>query len=651
MQIVYKRNVAKKVALSGAALVLLGVIFAISANYIQPAASANQTCTSIYAPLPSWLSQRINENKATYQKVASETGVPWQIIAAVHYREYNNNASANPSNGQGIYQLYSVYYSNDVALRDRYRAIAHPSTTVTASNFLEQTRIAANFIQTKASASYTSTSKVTARKLTANETNYELLKSTLFSYNGRATAYATQAAGYGFDPASHPYEGSPYVMSKFDCYRESMGLITYDGGNTLTAKDTRMGAFTLYSRLRGDTFWKNLQLTSMKAASRVDAQVIKPSTDKSGDIAKVGFKLSRKPSHAVTLTYVASSPSNAKVLNSKVTIQPSSWNKPEKNVIQVVGLSNKNLNGTFEYSLVPTQGLDSKDSGFNSVVQSQLPQPKLIQQSVDNSNAVYRLYSTDLRKHAFTASGLERQALIAEGWRDEGSRFSYCTAGNQAVVKLHNRTTGEYRLATDGSKTYFDSLNVGFSYDKLDFATSSISGTPVYWRFDPTENRSLYTTNISEATTSPWVDRGVAFYACGPSSQAAYRMYQYSNNAHFITSSPSERNKLVSSGKFRYEGVSFYACKNGDIPLYRLYRPATGTHFLTTSTSERNSIVKNLGFRYEGVSMTLCSSTERPVYRLYRPANKAHFWTTSASERRSLSAADFRDENAKFRTE
>lgn len=64
----------------------------------QTTASANSVCGDVYDPIPGWLSTRINENKSVYQQVASEKGVPWEVLAAVHYREFNN-AVSNPNNG------------------------------------------------------------------------------------------------------------------------------------------------------------------------------------------------------------------------------------------------------------------------------------------------------------------------------------------------------------------------------------------------------------------------------------------------------------------------------------------------------------------------------------------------------------------------
>ncbi|MBM3210399.1 hypothetical protein FJZ39_03630 [Candidatus Saccharibacteria bacterium] len=233
-------------------LLLVGSLFAAATftaiffTLLTPRVSSASTCAGVFDPIPSWLMTRINDNKSVYVQVAGETGVPWEVLAAVHYREFNA-AVSNPNNGQGIYQLYSSgqYFRPGSVSRDE---------------FIHQTRLAANFIQGKAV--NFRTAYVSPRKLTANETNIELIKNVLFSYNGRAYAYANQATKYGFNGTDQPYEGSPYVMSKFDCQRASMGLITTDGGATLTATDTRMGAFTLYARLKGDDHWKNLQANS-----------------------------------------------------------------------------------------------------------------------------------------------------------------------------------------------------------------------------------------------------------------------------------------------------------------------------------------------------------------------------------------------------
>jgi hypothetical protein len=95
------------------------------------------------------------------------------------------------------------------------------------------------------------------RKLVPNEPNEVIVKDTLFSYNGRSTAYANQGAQWGYNPTVQPYEGSPYVMNRFDCDRARTPMITQDFG-PIDGVDTRYGTFTLYARLRGDQYWQSL---------------------------------------------------------------------------------------------------------------------------------------------------------------------------------------------------------------------------------------------------------------------------------------------------------------------------------------------------------------------------------------------------------
>lgn len=623
----------------------LAFVFAVVASSVALFPSRASALTCSLDPLPSAPLQRIYENKSVYQQVASETGVPWNLLAAIHYREYNNYVG-NPSNGQGIYQLYSIYTTDS-----NYQKLANPNIRVTKQNFIEQTRYAAKFLQAKAENPYTATLAVTPRKLTSNETNIELIKNALFSYNGRASIYSNQAKSYGFDPAKHPYEGSPYVMNQFDCYREYMGIITYDGGSSLTGTDTRPGAFTVYAKLKGNTYWKNLQASSMKNASRVLSHTIKPFSDKSGDVAKVGFTLTRKPEAPVTLQYKVSSPSNAAMVNKSITINPNNWNKASANIIEVAGLNNPYLKGTYTYQIIPSTGPISSDTGFGQTGASNVPRVSLLQQDVTPNKNVYRLYSRSQQKHRYTSSSIEKQAMVAEGWRDEGVGFKYCAAGNIAVSDLMKSSTGERRLAVYNSRTYLDSIQKeGYSDQSYEFSASTYGKVPVYWKYDSANSRSLYTTNINEASSYPWTNKGVAFYSCDTSSQSVYRFFRKSTTSHFYTSSTAERNSLAKSSDFRYEGSSYYTCSTGSRPLYRLYRKSNNTHFWTASAVERDSLINN-GFRYEGESFRLCDDATRNIYRLFRKSNNTHFWTASVSERDYLMKNGFRYEGIGYKAQ
>jgi hypothetical protein len=375
--------------------------------------------------------------------------------------------------------------------------------------------------------------------------------------------------------------------------------------------------------------------------------IIDSTTNKSGEQASVGFKLLSAPTSNVTLSFRVSSPSNAKVVGTgKVTITKNSWNSASKNVIEVVGLNNASLTGTFQYSLVPDGKPVSSDKRYASLQSDYTQNIPLLQLDDGGTTPVYRLYSSDLGQHFYTASTLKVNQLTSDGWRNEGVKFNYCKAGEQSIARLVKGN--ERRLDINDSIPYNTAVASGYTLESLDFATSRHGNTPVYWRYDASNNRNLYTTSSTEGLSSGFTDMGVAFNSCSADQEPVFRLYRPSNKSHFYTTSPSERDHALYQIGYRYEQLGYYTCKNGTTPLYRLYRPSNNAHFYTTSTSERDQIVRTIGYRNEGEQFKVCGSSGTPVYRLYRPSNNAHFYTTSQSEVQSLSRQGFRDEGSKF---
>jgi len=203
--------------------------------------SSPSICSNVFAALPTWLTTDVAANESTYVQAMGATGVPWQMLAAIHYRE-TNLSLAEPSNGAGLYQ-------------DGY-AVASAGTTLNSSQFYQETLKAAQLLQSTYALenSPNAASNVTPTELTSNDQNINEIKNTFYSWNGRAGVYASQAATYGYSSTAAPYEGSPYVMNMFDCPRASMGIITQDGGG-IAGQDTRYGAFTLYARLISNSYW------------------------------------------------------------------------------------------------------------------------------------------------------------------------------------------------------------------------------------------------------------------------------------------------------------------------------------------------------------------------------------------------------------
>ena len=180
--------------------------------------------------LSSAQNEQITKNRSVYEEAANSAGIPWQIIAILHLRETGLKLT-NPENGQGLYQEFAA------AGTDKY-----PPGDVSQESFLEQSKWAAEFIKGKTSLS-----------LISGDT--AAVKDAFFGYNGRASAYTTQARALGFNEG---YEGSPYVMNKADSRRDpsvlplgdtSWGQIKQDGGVIEYPANNGYGAYVIYAAL------------------------------------------------------------------------------------------------------------------------------------------------------------------------------------------------------------------------------------------------------------------------------------------------------------------------------------------------------------------------------------------------------------------
>ena len=153
----------------------------------------------------------IKENYPYYKKSAEKYGIPWQALAAIHYRETRfarTDNSYQVSGGGG-------------------------------GDFASQTDEAASILKAKGSFG-----------------SDDAAKSAFFGYNGRAAAYKEQAKRLGFsDAEANNGEGSPYVMNKYDEKRDpnkngsSWGQIKRDGGGLSYPANQDFGAFVVYKAL------------------------------------------------------------------------------------------------------------------------------------------------------------------------------------------------------------------------------------------------------------------------------------------------------------------------------------------------------------------------------------------------------------------
>jgi len=171
--------------------------------------------------------QRAFGLKPVYFKAQSLTGVPWQLLAAIHYRERSQSTTAsNP------YQFDKVL-TDTSSTRRRFLYSKYSTLTQTQTNeyiaaginsFEAATVLAACFVKDKrANLHYPS------------DFTDETIKLLLWAYNGRA---------YGGP------DRSPYVMNGYDeNHRDMIIQGTVDGKPIPPTIDRRPGAFVVYRQL------------------------------------------------------------------------------------------------------------------------------------------------------------------------------------------------------------------------------------------------------------------------------------------------------------------------------------------------------------------------------------------------------------------
>ena len=545
----YVRYFNKLVIATVAFVIFISSVFIVFERKNELAAA---DCGDVFYAVPTWLTDKINQNKPVYTQVAREVGVPWEMLAALHFRE-RNNSLINPSNGQGLYQMYSIYES-DANFRS-LAAYRGEGTNVSHANFLEQTRYAARFLQSKAK-TVPSTPTINPRNLSTNETNLSLIKSTLFSYNGRASAYAQQAGEYGFSTTLQAYEGSPYVMSKFDCKRKSMGLITSDGSNSLTNPDTRMGAFTLYARLKGDSYWLSLQSSKLPACTNPSDPTTTVCVWRLYNQATKQYVFT--PSTTERNSYFAQGYSFESVgFFGRIKTKPMNGQLPVYGLIKPSGGSFMTTNKT-EYSNLLAAGWTNKGILFYAD-----------RIGANSGYPVYRLYNSQTGTHFWTENIAERNKYKQNGYNEEGVAFHQVSliknvapppAGKKLVYRFYGRP-----------------------------------GNTHFWTVNILERDNL----IRQGNRY----EGIAFLAPEASnSSPVYRLYNTVTKRHFYTLSTAERDRFSQVGTWRAEGVAFYGnVSSSNTPVYRAYSPTRQGYFFSASEREITRALNTKEWRDEGV--------------------------------------------------
>ena len=135
---------------------------------------------------------------------------------------------------------------------------------------------------------------------------------------------------------------------------------------------------------------------------------------------------------------------------------------------------------------------------------------------MENTVDVYRLYNASTGEHLYSKSAAERDALVAAGWKNEGTAW-------QAPVK---------------------------------------SKTPIYRVYNPNADDHHYTISAAEKdqlVAAGWKDEGIVWYSDDYKTTPVYRVYNpnAASGAHHFTKSKAEVQQLVAAG-WKDEGIAFY---------------------------------------------------------------------------------------------
>lgn len=382
----------------------------------------------------------------------------------------------------------------------------------------------------------------------------------------------------------------------------------------------------------------------------VIATVYDGNTDNTGETASIGFRLSSKPSSKVIVPIEIKTPENARIVSSltEIIFTPENWNDPKKNRIFIAGKYNPNQTGTIHYKLDLRRPI-TNDSSYSNIPSSNHPDVFLTHQlSAEDNRTVWRVYNKGLGRSIFTASAEERTYYLSvPGWVDKGLAFSYCSAGDQTVIRL--RKNNERKFVIQNSQEFIDSIDDGYQLERVDFATSQQGSEPIYWFHKQDTSDNFYTPDSRDMTG--YQSMGIIFYACDPDVMPVYRLYNSSTKSYFYTTSARERKDWANQKGFsNYQGNGFYACENG-IDLYRLFRPSTNGYIFALQTADVEFLETTSGFLNEGVTIKLCTDGNRDVYSIYRKnSNKTHLYTTYESEKNQNVSAGASNQGVLFKS-
>ncbi|MGH7196920.1 MAG: M15 family metallopeptidase [Candidatus Saccharimonadales bacterium] len=159
--------------------------------------------------------KRINELQDVYQQASTETKIPWQVFAAIDYRENNNDPNKSMLGGEPLGRP----------------SVDHPE--LAPKTKLESIIFGSRILKGLAKGVY----DVDVTK----PMNFEQLQQAFIVYN----------RGYSYKNANTSPDKSPYVMNQYDAAHKDMTFPNIPGETLAGRKETRYGAMTVYANVAG----------------------------------------------------------------------------------------------------------------------------------------------------------------------------------------------------------------------------------------------------------------------------------------------------------------------------------------------------------------------------------------------------------------
>lgn len=131
------------------------------------------------------------------------------------------------------------------------------------------------------------------------------------------------------------------------------------------------------------------------------------------------------------------------------------------------------------------------------------------------SQEMYRLYNPNSGEHFYTGSVGERDNLLREGWRNEGTGWR-APDGGTAVYRLYNPNAGDHHYTLNTNEVNY-LVNRGWRNENVGWYSDKNQSVPVYRSYNPNASAGAhnFTTNTGERDNlhnKGWRSEGIAWY-------------------------------------------------------------------------------------------------------------------------------------------